>query len=411
MIADRLTVSSDPQVALSVSELLVALRSAISRHPAFSNILVRGEIANVSRPPSGVLYFTLADASAQISCVLFRSTASKLRFELRDGLEVVVAGDVDVFPARGQVEFLVRSISPIGRGAYWLAFEQVRDRLAVEGLFRESRKRSLPRFPRVIGLVTSESGAAIHDVLAVLGRRWPLAEVLVSPCLVQGDQAPASIEAALDRIAGHVDVAILARGGGPIEDLWCFNEERVARAIARFPAPVVSAVGHETDVTIADFVADVRAPTPSAAAELVSPNREELARHVAGIGTRLEAHMIDHLATFRERCDSFSRAFRPDLIARVVQDRHGRLTDLGESFLREGNRLVALARDRLEAAAARLDAMGPMATIARGFAVVSRGDGALVDHVDAVRAGDSITILVSDGTVEGVVSGTRRTNG
>src|SRR3990170_1654109 len=279
--------SVDPRDALTVSELLAALRSTVSRHPAFSNILVRGEVADLSRPPSGVMYFNLADASSKISCVLFRSAVPSVRFELRDGIEVLAEGDVDVFPAKGQVQFIVRSLSPIGRGAYWLSFEQVRDRLAAEGLFDASRKRPLPRFPQVIGLVASEAGAAMHDVLAVLGRRYPLAEVLVSPCLVQGAEAPVSIEAALDRIAGVVDVAVVARGGGSLDDLWCFNDERVARSIARFPAPVVSAIGHETDVTIADFVADVRAPTPSAAAELVSPAREDLRRFLGMAEKRL----------------------------------------------------------------------------------------------------------------------------
>src|SRR3990170_5561715 len=176
--------------ALTVTELVGALRSAVARHPALTDVLVRGEIGSVSRPPSGVAYFVLKDAEAQIACVLFRSAAAALRFELRDGIEVVARGDVDVFPARGQAQLVVRDVSPIGHGAFWLSFEQVRDRLAAEGLFDAGRKRPLPRFPRRIGLVTSEAGAAMHDVLAVLGRRYPLAEVLVSPCLVQGDDAP-----------------------------------------------------------------------------------------------------------------------------------------------------------------------------------------------------------------------------
>lgn len=411
MAMESRTVPADPHLALTVSELLSALRSTVTGHPAFSNILVRGEVANIARPPSGVVYFTLTEASAQISCVLFRSANANLRFELREGLEVVIGGDVDVFPARGQVELIVRSIAPIGRGAYWLSFEQVRDRLAAEGLFDAARKRPLPRFPRVIGLVTSESGAAMHDVLAVLGRRYPVAEILVSPCLVQGDEAPASIEAALDRIAGRVDIAIVARGGGPMEDLWSFNEERVARAIAKFPAPVVSAVGHETDVTIADFVADVRAPTPSAAAELVSPDREELMAHLTVVAKRLELHVRDHLASLRQRLDSFSLAIRPETVARAARERRDRFMIVAESLRREAKRVLAGAKDRLRAIAAQLEAVSPMATIARGFAIVSRHDGVLLDHVEAVRPGDAITILVSDGTVEGVVSGTRRTTG
>lgn len=408
MAMESRTVPADPHLALTVSELLSALRSTVTGHPAFSNILVRGEVANIARPPSGVVYFTLTEASAQISCVLFRSANANLRFELREGLEVVIGGDVDVFPARGQVELIVRSIAPIGRGAYWLSFEQVRDRLAAEGLFDASRKRPLPRFPRVIGLVTSESGAALHDVLAVLGRRYPVAEILVSPCLVQGDEAPASIEAALDRIAGRVDIAIVARGGGPMEDLWSFNEERVARAIAKFPAPVVSAVGHETDVTIADFVADVRAPTPSAAAELVSPDREELRRFLDTAAKRLTVRASDQIDAMRRQLESLSIPFRPESIVRLVKAQRERLTSLAEAVKREAMEFLAGLRERVRATAARLEAVSPMKTIARGFAIVSKRDGLLVDRIGAVAPGEPISILVSDGTIEGIVRMTER---
>ena len=400
--------SLDPRDALTVSELLAALRFTVSRHPAFSNILVRGEVADLSRPPSGVMYFNLADASSQISCVLFRSAVPSVRFELRDGIEVLAEGYVDVFPAKGQLQFIVRSLSPIGRGAYWLSFEQVRDRLAAEGLFDASRKRPLPRFPQVIGLVASEAGAAMHDVLAVLGRRYPLAEVLVSPCLVQGAEAPVSIEAALDRIAGVVDVAVVARGGGSLDDLWCFNDERVARAIARFPAPVVSAIGHETDVTIADFVGDVRAPTPSAAAELVSPAREDLRRFLGMAEKRLTSGVRDQINAMQRQLESLSIPFRPESVVRLVRAQRQRLKSLEWSVEREARQFLAALQGCLRAAAARLDAVSPMATIARGFAIVSRRDGSLVDRIGTIAPGETISILVSDGTIEGSVRTTER---
>ena len=394
--------------ALTVSELVAALRSAITSHPALTDVLVRGEVGSVSRPPSGVAYFTLKDADAQIPCVLFRAAAAALRFDLKDGIEVVARGDVDVFAARGQAQLIVRDLSPIGRGAFWLSFEQVRDRLAAEGLLAAERKRPLPAFPRRIGLVTSEAGAVLHDVLAVLKRRYPLAEVLVSPCLVQGDGAPASIEAALDRIAGRVDVAIVARGGGSLEDLWCFNDERVARAIARFPAPVVSAVGHETDVTIADFAADVRAPTPSVAAELIVPDVAELGARVDDARGALGLRIKETIEAWREVIAALAGRLRPEAVGERMRDARQRLDAVTTAIEREQRHLFASLGERLHGLAARLEAVSPMATIARGFAAVSRHDGALVDRVGAVRPGDGITIRVSDGSVEGVVKTTRR---
>ena len=396
------------QDALTVSELVGILRSAVTRHPALADVLVRGEVGNVSRPPSGVAYFTLKDAAAQVPCILFRVAAAAVRFELRDGVEVVARGDVDVFPARGLVQLVVRELSPIGHGAFWLSFEQVRDRLAAEGLFDAGRKRPLPRFPRRIGLVTSEAGAAMHDVLAVLGRRYPLAEVLVSPCLVQGDDAPASIAAAFGRIAGRVDVAILARGGGSLEDLWAFNDERVARAIVAFPAPVICAVGHETDVTIADFAADVRAPTPSAAAGIVAPDVGELRDRVANARAALDLRIHESMESWREAIASLAGRLRPEVLAERIEAARGRLDAAGASLEREGRRRVADARTRLAATTARLAAVSPLATIARGFAVVTREDGALVASVSAAGPGDEITVHVSDGALDAVVEERRR---
>jgi exodeoxyribonuclease VII large subunit len=401
---------SSPAVrdAFSVSELVRALRSIVGGHPALTDVLVRGEVGNVSRPPSGVAYFTLKDAAAQVPCVMFRSSLTSVRFEIREGIEVVVRGDVDVFPAKGQTQLVVREMSPIGRGAFWLAFEQVRDRLAAEGLFASERKRALPRFPRRIGIVTSEAGAALHDVLAVLGKRYPLAEVLVSPCLVQGEAAPASIVGALDRLAGRVDVAILARGGGSVEDLWAFNDERVARAIARFSAPLVSAVGHEVDVTIADFVADVRSPTPSAAAVAVTPDISELRGRIEGAKTVLDGRIRERIAAWRERVASLRSRIDPEAAVSRVRDARQRLDGVTASLERERGRVFRALRDRLGAIAARMEAVSPLATISRGFAIVTGEDGALVGSITSVFPGDEITVHVSDGALEAVVEERRR---
>ncbi len=401
---------SSPEVrdALSVTELVHALRSVVGGHPALTDVLVRGEVGNVSRPPSGLAYFTLKDAGAQIPCVMFRAAATALRFELREGIEVLVRGDVDVFPAKGQAQLVARDVRPLGHGAFWLAFEQARDRLQAEGLFAAERKRPLPGFPRRIGLVTSEAGAAMHDVLAVLGRRYPLAEVLVSPCLVQGDGAPVSIATALDRLAGHVDVAILARGGGSVEDLWAFNDERVARAIAQFPVPVVSAVGHEVDVTIADFVADVRAPTPSAAAVLATPDTGEIRVRLDSTRGALDGRIADLLAAWRDRISSIAALLRPAAMVQRIRDARQRLDSVTGSQGREVRRVLASLRDGLAGVAARLEAVSPMATIARGFAIVTGEDGALISSVTAASPGDEITVHVSDGALEAVVEERRR---
>jgi len=394
--------------ALSVSELVRALRSVVGGHPALTDVLVRGEVSSVSRPPSGLAYFSLKDAEAQIPCVLFRTAAASLRFELREGLEVLVRGDVDVFPVKGLAQLLVRDVSPIGRGAFWLAFEQVRDRLAAEGLFAVERKRPLPKFPRRIGIVTSEAGAAMHDVLAVLGRRYRLAAVLVSPCLVQGDGAAASIVCALDRIAGRADVTILARGGGSVEDLWAFNDEGVARAIARSPEPIVSAVGHEVDVTIADFIADVRAATPTTAAVLATPDAGEIRARLASMRATLDARIGERLVAGRERIASIAARLQPTGMWTRVRDARQRLDAAAGSLGREVRRVLAGLRDGLRNAAARLEAVSPMATIARGFAVVTREDGVPVMSVSAVSPGDEITVHVSDGALDAVVEERRR---
>jgi len=405
------TLVSSPGIrdALSVAQLVGMLRSVVGGHPALTDVLVRGEVGSVSRPPSGLAYFTLNDADAQIPCVMFRAAAQSLRFELREGIEVLVRGDVDVFPAKGVAQLVARDVRPIGHGAFWLAFEQVRDRLAAEGLFSQERKRPLPKFPARIGLVTSEGGAAINDLLAVFERRFPLATVLVSPCLVQGDDAPASIVFALGRLAGRVDVAILARGGGSVEDLWAFNDERVARALARFPAPVVSAIGHEVDVTIADFVADVRAATPSAAAEIVTPDIGELRGRIAAASALLDTRITEVLQGWRDRVRSVEGRLRPETVRLQARDARQRLDGIAGSLKREGRRILEEIRARLAAAAGHLDAVSPMATIARGFAVVIRDDGALVGSIAAVSPGDDITVHVSDGTLDAVVEERRRT--
>src|SRR3989442_1213866 len=285
--------------ALSVTQLARVIRDTIRANPILSRILVRGEVSNLQRAPSGHVFFTLKDATAQLSCTLFREDAEMLGFDLEDGMDVVVSGDVDVFPRRGSVQLLIKAATPAGVGAFWAAYQKTRKKLAAEGLFDAARKRSLPSYPRKIGVVTSEVGAVVHDIVTILRRRYPIAHIVIAPALVQGPEAPASLRRALAFVADRVDVVIVARGGGSLEDLWCFNDEGLARAVAASRSPVVSAIGHETDVTIVDFVADVRAATPSAAPELVSPHATELMARVNGAGRSLVGEIREALQVAR----------------------------------------------------------------------------------------------------------------
>ena len=391
------THTSDRPRALTVSELTRLLKDTLRGNPLLYRVLVRGETSNVQPVPSGLVFFTLKDASAQLSCVIFREEAEALAFDLEDGMDVVASGDVDLFTRKGEVQLVVRALTPAGVGAFWVVFQRTRKKLEAEGLFDAARKRTLPRFPRRIGLVTSESSAAFHDIVTILHRRFPLADVVMASALVQGPEAPASLRRALTEIAPFVDVVILARGGGSLEDLWAFNDEVLARAIAACPVPVVSAVGHETDVTIADFVADVRAPTPSAAAELVSPDRDEVVSHLVRMREGLDRGIRDAIREGASRLAAMTERISLKSLRRDVQVNAGRLASVGRSLgaairrelLREGERLEALAR--------RLDVLSPLATLRRGYGIVSRGDGSLLTWACETRQGDAIIVRLQDG--------------
>src|SRR5512136_2779310 len=279
MIERPMDIFADKRI-LTVSRLTALIRSTLEEN--FEHVWVEGEVSNLSTPSSGHLYFTLKDAGAQLRCVMFKGAVRNLRFRLKDGMGLILRGRITVYEQRGDYQLIAEYAEPLGIGALQLAFEQLKERLVREGLFDESRKKPLPVLPQRIGVVTSPTGAAIHDILTVVNRRFANVQILIVPVRVQGDGAAAEIAAAIDDVNryGAVDVMIVGRGGGSLEDLWAFNEEAVARAIARSRIPVISAVGHETDYTIADFAADLRAPTPSAAAELAVKDRDELVLHV-----------------------------------------------------------------------------------------------------------------------------------
>lgn len=383
--------------ALTVSELARLLRDTLKANPLLARILVRGELSDVSRTPNGHWFFVLRDATAQVPCALFREAAEALGFEPEDGLEVLASGEVDLYARRGEVQLVVRALTPAGVGAFWASFQRTRRTLEKEGLFDAARKRPLPTFPRRVGVVTSEAGAVVHDIVTILRRRYPLAHVVLSPAVVQGPGAAESLRAALERVQGRVDVVILGRGGGSLEDLEAFNDEALARAIAACPVPVVSAVGHETDVTIADFVADVRAPTPSAAAEVVSPDAVELAAQVRALEVGARDALESALRERRTALAAAGRRMSPQALRRELDEIRARLARDGATVLDLASRRVRTDRDRLAALAGRLDAVSPFATLGRGYAIAEREDGALVTRVAQASIGDAIRVRVQDG--------------
>jgi exodeoxyribonuclease VII large subunit len=389
--------SPDVPTALTVTQLARLIRDTLRTNPLLVQILVRGEVGNLQRVRSGHVFFTLKDSISQVASVLFRDDAEALGFDLEDGMDIVASGEVDVFPRRGTMQLLVRAATPAGVGAFWAAYQRTRKKLGAEGLFDPGRKRSLPAFPRRIGVVTSEIGAVVHDIVTILRRRYPVAHVVVAPALVQGPEAPASLRKALAYVADRVDVVIVARGGGSLEDLWCFNDEGLARAIAACRVPVVSAVGHETDVTIVDFVADVRAPTPSAAAELVSPDVVELVARTNLAGRRLALRMQDSLSDARARTSGLRERLSPRALLRDVETNRTRLDRASADLPLAARREVARHGGRLEAVASRLDALSPLGTLRRGYAIAERPDGGIVVHAGDVAAGEPLAVRLQDG--------------
>jgi len=434
--------SAPPRDILTPSQLNTLARDLLEG--AFPLVWVEGELGNLSRPGSGHLYFTLKDARAQVRCALFKPKSQWLNFVPREGLRVLARGRLTLYEARGDYQLVTDSLEEAGEGALRRAFEELKTRLTAEGLFEAARKRPLPAFVRRLGVITSPSGAAVRDVLSVLARRFPLVEADVLPVPVQGEAAPAQIVSMLRRAArsGRYDVLLLARGGGSLEDLWAFNDERVVRAIAEAGVPVVSAIGHETDFSLSDFVADLRAPTPSVAAELLVPNRHDLQQRIEGLHRRVRALQAQRLRQWAQRADRAAirlHAQRPrarlDLLCRRQLESQRRLQaalrrqlDRLHARLRHADavlrarhpeRRVALLRQRLQslslrpqAALARrlqhdtlrlrglarsLETVSPLATVARGYAILQREDGSVVRSVSAVDDGERLLARLHDG--------------
>lgn len=369
-------------------------------------VWVQGEVSNLHRASSGHCYFTLKDDRGQIRAVLFRGSAQRMRFQLEEGIEVIVSADVGVYEARGDLQLIVKNVEPVGLGALQLAFEQLRRRLESEGLFDAERKRPLPEIPARVGVVTSATSAALRDVIDVSGRRFPGAALLISATRVQGEGAEHEIAAALDLLVaqGNVDVILVVRGGGSMEDLWAFNSEVVARAIARSTLPIISGVGHETDVTICDLVADLRAPTPSAAAELALPDREALEAGIRGQIQRLVKSTIDLIEAARVRHARERDALRMLTPTARLAARRASFVAAARALGRLGRNLPVEGRARLGAQVARLDSLSPLAVLGRGYALVRRrADDAIVRRAEDVAVGDSLALRLAEAELEATV--------
>ena len=426
-----------------VRELVAQVRELVEQE--YSDVWVEGEISNLRPAPSGHMYFTLKDADAQLPIVLFRRQAVLLRFRPEDGLHVLVRGRVSVYEQRGQMQLVAETMEPVGAGSLQLAFEQLKERLKAEGLFDAARKQPLPAFPRAVGIITSPTGAVIRDFLNIVNRRHAGLSIYLYPATVQGESAPAEIEAAIETLnrADMVDLIVIARGGGSLEDLAAFNSECVARAIVASKLPVVSAVGHETDFTIADFVADLRAPTPSAAAELITETQHKIAEHVAEELHRLERAMrfqllkayqgLNHASTTRaetriitllhrsaQRLDDLSFRLEGVLAARVQSGRndvadleaavlrhdprqriaHARqhLNDFRARLARDTERQIQTAYSNLGSLDARLHSLSPLAVLDRGYALVIGTDGVIIRSATQIEAGEAVTTRLSDGS-------------
>ena len=407
---------------VSVRELNAYIKSLIDSDGYLGSVAVRGELSNYKVYPSGHHYFTLKDAESSVRCVMFRSAASKLRFRPESGMGVIVYGRVSVYPRDGAYQLYCEAILPEGSGALQLAYEQLREKLAAEGLFDREHKKPIPRYPERIAVVTSSAGAAVHDIIRVLRRRWPLAKVILLPVRVQGEEAPPEIAAAIRWASAHkiADTLITGRGGGSIEDLWAFNDERVARAIYDCEIPVISAVGHEPDVTIADFVADLRAATPSNAAELAAPDVNELLQAIDSARSRLDRAVLKKVGAGRESLDAL--ASRRVLVSATgfIEQRRLRLDAL-KTRLEGTLGFVERLKSRLEAASARLngaadaslaarkneyvrlaaklDALSPLKVLSRGYAIALDAEGRAVKDARGVAVGERLTVKLNSGAL------------
>jgi exodeoxyribonuclease VII large subunit len=392
------------QRVYSVSELTKAIKGELEEQ--FTNIWVEGEISNLATPQSGHTYFTLKDASSQIRAVIFKSAGKLLKFQLEHGMKILARGAISVYAPRGEYQLVINYVEPLGAGALQLAFEQLKKRLAEEGLFDQQYKKPIPMLPKKIGVVTSPTGAAIRDILNIVTRRFANVQILIAPVRVQGAEAPGEIVRAIEMLnrLPDVDVLIVGRGGGSLEDLWAFNDEAVARSIFASRIPVISAVGHEIDYTIADFVADLRAPTPSAAAELVVQNKENLIYTVQTLNTRLQNIIVNFISRLKERIQQYTLR---------LEDPQKRISEIQQRLDEIQNRLITFFRHYLEkqryqlgTAVGKLNNLSPLTLLARGYAICrdAKTLRTLKTAMD-VAIGEDVLVRLSEGELECAVKG------
>lgn len=392
---------------ISVTALNQYVKGLLDRDRLLSQVLVRSEISNYKVYPSGHHYFSLKDAESSVRCVMFRREAASLRFRPENGMKVVVSGRVSVFPRDGVYQLYCSHMMPDGVGELAFAFERLKERLHREGLFDPARKKPLPAYPRTIALVTSPVGAAVRDMIRILGARWPMAKVLVIPVRVQGEGAAQEIAQALDLVNAcrMAEVIITGRGGGSMEDLWAFNEETVARAIARSEIPVISAVGHEPDVTIADFVADLRASTPSNGAERAVPHQGEVRDTLAHWDARLQRAMDQTLQRRREQLDRARSSPFLQSPLRSIQEKRLLLDYQQQRLVHGMERQVQASRERAGRLAAALEALSPFRVLGRGYSIAQKEDGTVLYSIEQVTAGEGLSLCLADGLVTCTATG------
>ena len=394
-------------VQWTVTRLTAHLRQVIEADPALQDVWVRGELSNVSRPASGHLYFTMKDAGASLRGVMWKIIASRLKIPLRDGMEVEAHGKIGLYEIGGQYQLYADVLRPVGEGALYAEFLRLKAALEADGLFDASRKREIPQLPRRIGIVTSATGAALRDMLNTLRRRLPIVDVILAPSPVQGADAPPALVAALQNLNRlKPDTILIARGGGSIEDLWAFNDERVVRAVAASESPVISGVGHETDFTLADFASDLRAPTPTAAAELATPvTLYDLASAMSDLGQRMDMAMSRQIETNHVSISNLQSRLLFVSPARRLQSERQRADEWSRRLVAAPAHRLALEAEKVAGLGKRLVALSPFEVLARGYAVVTRpADGSLIRSVGQVKENEVIEVRVSDGKFGAIVN-------
>lgn len=394
------------QKVLSITQVNDYIRGIMDSDPLLSSVAVRGEISNYKVYPSGHHYFTLKDENAALRCVMFKGNAMRLRFRPENGMKVIAMGKISVFPRDGAYQLYCSAMAMDGVGDLYAAFEQLKRKLSAQGLFDEAHKQKLPKYPGIISIITSPAGAAVHDMLRILRKRYPLSQVLLLPVRVQGAEAPGEIAAAI-RYANHyhlADLLIVGRGGGSIEDLWAFNDERVAHAIYDSRIPVISAVGHEPDVTISDFVADLRAATPSNAAELAVPDQDALRQTLDAMAVSMTGSLQRQLKLSRQRLRTLS--LRPVLQSPLnyYDQKRKNLELLRNKLVHAQTQNLSRKNQRYIATVSKLDAMSPLKVLTRGYAVAQKEDGTILQSVSQAKSGDRIDITLSDGKIHTTVS-------